>query len=55
MKAPKMPAKDGKAHKERSQGGKGRASGVNKPAVKESVPQVVARETYGKPTQKQRM
>lgn len=55
MKKPKMkhatPAK-----MERPQGKPaGRASGVNKPVEKESVPQVVARNEYGKPSQRQKL
>lgn len=46
----------GKATMERAQGKpKALASGVNKPVMKESVPQVVARNTQGIPTQRQKM
>ena len=58
MKKPQLksmkPSGDGKATMERAQG-KGRGTGVNKGMVKESVPQVVAENRYGRPTQKQRM
>ncbi len=41
---------------ERPQGKpKGRASGVNKPVEKPSIPQVVAENRYGRPTQRQKM
>lgn len=45
---------DGRATKEKMQG-RIKGSGVNKKVDKASVPQVVAKTTYGKPTQKQRM
>lgn len=45
---------DGHATKEKAQG-RGRGSGVNKAVDKASVPQVVAKTTYGKPTQRQKM
>lgn len=46
----------GKGKMERPQGKpKGRASGVNKGVTKESVPQVVARNSVGVPTQRQKM
>ena len=55
MKKPAM-MKGGKGKMERPQGRpKARASGVNKPVVKESIPQVVARNTQGIPTQRQKM
>lgn len=54
MKKPMM-HKAGKAKMERPQGKKGMASGVNKPIQKVSVPQVVARNTFGSPTQRQKM
>lgn len=51
----KKPMKgDGHATKEKPQG-KGKATGVNKPAEKASIPQVVAKTTYGKPSQRQKM
>lgn len=52
MKKPN--SKSTPATKERDQGSI-KGSGINKPMVKESVPQVVARNTYGLPTQKQKM
>lgn len=39
---------------ERKQG-KAKGSGINKPVVEAKVPQVRARTTYGKPSQKQKM
>lgn len=53
MKAPKM-SKATPPTRERDQGSI-RGSGVNKPMVKESIPQVVAVNRYGLPTQKQRL
>ena len=50
MKKPHMT----KGKPERPQG-KGRASGVNKPVEKASVPQVVAENRYGRPGQRQKM
>lgn len=57
MKKKQAPPKGGgKGTRERPQGGSAkRASGVNKPVTKESVPNVVADNTYGKPSQRQRM
>lgn len=40
--------------KERDQGSI-KGSGINKPMVKEPIPQVVAKNTYGRPTQTQKM
>jgi hypothetical protein len=55
MKKPAM-MKSGKGKMERPQGKpKGRASGVNKAVTKQSIPQVVARNTQGIPTQRQKM
>ena len=58
MKKPSMkpmrPSGDGKPTKERDQG-KGRGTGINKGMVKESIPQVVKKNRYGKPTQTQKM
>ena len=55
MKKPMM-KKPGKPTMERPQGKpKGRASGVNKEVEKQSIPQVVARNTIGMPTQRQKM
>lgn len=53
MKKPMMKG-DGRATKEKMQG-RIKGSGVNKAATKESVPQVVAKTTYGKPTARQKM
>lgn len=53
MKKPMM-MKSGKGTAERPQG-KGRASGVNKAMEKPSIPQVVARNSYGKPSARQKM
>lgn len=53
MKKPMMKA-DGHGTKEKMQG-KGKGTGVNKKVEKTSVPQVVAKTTYGKPTQRQKM
>ena len=48
MKKPKMMMKPKVKAAERPQGKpKGRASGINKPMVKASVPQVVAENRYG--------
>lgn len=44
---------DGKGTAEKPQG-KIKGTGVNKAVVKESIPQVVARTTYGKIGQKQK-
>ena len=56
MKRSKTMKPAGKGKMERPQGKpKGRASGINAPVVKESVPQVVARNTQGIPTQRQKM
>lgn len=52
MKKPMKHA--GKGKTERPQG-KIKGSGINKKMEKASVPQVVAKTTYGKPTQKQPM
>lgn len=54
MREPKMPANATPPTRERDQGSI-RGSGVNKPMVKEDVPQVVMRNTYGKPTQTQKL
>lgn len=54
MKKPMRPSGDGKPTKERDQG-KGRGTGINKGMVKESIPQVVMKNRYGKPTQTQKM
>ena len=49
----KKPTKaDGKATMEKPKAGAHKGTGVNKPAEKASVPQVVARNTYGKIGQK---
>jgi hypothetical protein len=51
----KKPAsKTTKPTKEREQGSI-KGSGINKGMVKESVPQVVARNRYGRPSQTQKM
>ena len=56
MKMPKKAAKaaGGPVTKEKANAGKHKPTGVNKPAVKESIPQVVAKTTFGdiKPRQK---
>lgn len=52
MKAPHKA--DGKGTREKPQG-HGKGSGVNKAVTKESVPQRVAHNTYGQPTQKQKL
>ena len=59
---PRLSASSGKAvrepppkpTKERDQG-KGRGTGINKGMVKESIPQVVMRNTQGIPTSRQKM
>ncbi len=52
--SPMKPSGDGKPTPERPQGSI-KGSGINRGMVKESVPQVVARNTYGRPTQTQKM
>ena len=54
MREPKMPGGATKPTMERDQGSI-KGSGINKPMVKEEIPQVVAKNTYGKPTQTQKM
>ena len=58
MKKPSMkpmrPSGDGKPTKERDHG-KGSGTGINKGMVKESIPQVVMRNTQGIPTSRQKM
>jgi hypothetical protein len=53
MKKPSM-SKSNKPTMERDQGSI-KGSGVNKKMVKESIPQVVAKNRYGRPTQSQKM
>jgi len=50
----KEPSNTTKPTMERSQGSI-KGSGINKGMKKESIPQVVARNTYGRPTQTQKM
>jgi hypothetical protein len=50
----KPPKGDGKPTMERDQGRIG-GTGINKSMVKEPVPQVVMKNTYGKPTQTQKL
>ena len=51
----KKPMKDGKTTKEKANAGAHKPSGINKPMVKESVNQRVARNTTSDPTQKQKL
>ena len=52
MKEPKISANATKPTMERDQGSI-RGSGINKGMQKAEIPQVIAHNTYGKPTQKQ--
>ena len=54
MKKPTPKTDPSKGTKERDQGSI-KGSGINKGMVKESIPQVVARNTYGRPSQTQKM
>jgi hypothetical protein len=44
-----------KTTKEKAGAGKPKGTGINKPVVKESVPQVVAKTKVGKISQKQKL